>query len=227
VLKPDSPRTMPTASSPSGLVGFNLDDIARQTQTRLNDSRDEVARMLDAVKVEAVSIREKAHAEGLAAGREQARTEADASLQASLQKRMGEHAGAVRSMVEQIAAEHEQWMQQYSKSLVGLVIEVSQRVVRAALEREPEILVRWTADALAATRSARRIIVAVHPETLAELGKDLEELLRTPGLPEDSTLIPDESVSRTGVVVRQLGGEVDAGLETQLATLSRLLEETN
>jgi len=216
---------MPSQSSPSGLAGFNLDDLSRQAHQRLNDCRDEVARMLDAAKVEAEKLRTTAMAEGLAQGREQAAQEFEKNLQAAIQKRMGEHAGAVKSMMNQIATQHQTWMQNYADSIVSLVMEISERVIRTRLDREPEILVRWAADALAATRSAQRITVAVHPETLAELGKDLDELLSTPGLPEDSSLIPDETVSRTGVIVRQLGGNVDAGLETQLDTLQRLLEE--
>jgi len=218
---------MPSASSPSGLAGFNLDDLARQAHQRLNDCRDEVSRMLDAAKLEAEQIRTLANAEGLAKGRELAAQEADKKLQTAIQQRMGEHAGAVKSMIDQIASQHQTWMQQYAETLVSLVMAISERVVRAKLDREPAILVRWTAEALSATRSAQRITVAVHPETLAELGKDLDELLATPGLPENSSLIPDDTVSRTGVVVRQLGGQVDAGLETQLATLQRLLKETS
>jgi len=218
---------MPSASSPSGLAGFNLDDLARQAHQRLNDCRDEVSRMLDAAKLEAEQIRTLANAEGLAKGRELAAQEADKKLQTAIQQRMGEHAGAVKSMIDQIASQHQTWMQQYAETLVSLVMAISERVVRAKLDREPAILIRWTAEALSATRSAQRITVAVHPETLAELGKDLDELLATPGLPENSSLIPDDTVSRTGVVVRQLGGQVDAGLETQLATLQRLLKETS
>ena len=215
---------MPKASSPSGLAGFNLEDISRQAQQKLNDCRDEASRILAAAQDEANQLRAIARTEGLAAGRELARKEADQHLQNALQQRLGTHAGAVKSMVKQIASQHEQWMTGYADSLVGLVIEVSERVIRARLDREPEILVRWAADALATARSAQRLTVAVHPETLAELGADLDELLRTPGLPENSVIVPDESVARSGIVVRQLGGDVDAGLTTQLETLRRLLE---
>jgi flagellar assembly protein FliH len=169
-------------------------------------------------------LRDAARAEGLAAGREQAKKEANQQLQTALQQRLGEHAAAVKSMVQQIALQHDQWMKAYAESLVSLVIEVSERVIRARLDHEPKILVQWAADALTTARSAQRLTVAVHPETLAELGTELDELLRTPGLPENSTIVPDESVARNGVKVRQLGGEVDAGLTAQLDTLRQLLE---
>jgi flagellar assembly protein FliH len=224
-LKSDSPQLMPANSSPSGLAGFNLDDLSRQAHQRLSDCRDEVARMLEQARTDSEQLRRAAHAEGLAAGREQAVKEADQKLQAAIQLRIGEHANVVKAMVNQIAEQHNDWLRGYAETLVGLVVEVSERVIRRKLEQEPAILVRWASDGLTAARSAQRLTVAVHPETLAELGADLEQLLRTPGLPEDSTLIPDESVARTGIIIRQLGGEVDAGLTAQLATLRRLLEE--
>jgi flagellar assembly protein FliH len=216
---------MPANSSPSGLAGFNLDDLSRQAQKRLSDCRDEVAKMLEQARADAEKLRSTAHADGLAAGREQAAKEAEQKLQISIQQRMGEHANVVKAMVNQIAEQHNDWLRSYAETLVSLVVEVSERVIRKKLEQEPAILVRWASDGLTAARSAQRLTVAVHPETLAELGADLEQLLRTPGLPEDSTLVPDESVARTGIIIRQLGGEVDAGLTAQLATLRQLLEE--
>ncbi|MGV3483614.1 MAG: FliH/SctL family protein [Planctomycetaceae bacterium] len=215
---------MPSESSPSGLAGFNFEDISQQAHQRLAECRVEVARLLAAAKAEADQLRAAAKQEGLTQGRELAQREADQNLQAALQQRLGQHATAVKTMVQQIATQHDQWIKQYADTLVSLVIEISERVIRAKLDKEPEILLRWAADALTSARSAQRLTVAVHPETLAELGKDLDELLRTPGLPEDATLVPDESVARSGVIVRQLGGEVDAGLNTQLEMLCKLLE---
>jgi flagellar assembly protein FliH len=216
---------MPANLSPSGLAGFNLDDLSRQAQKRLSDCRDEVARMLDQAQQDAEKIRVTANAEGLAAGRAQAAKEAEQKLQGAIQQRMGEHANVVKAMVNQIAEQHNDWLRSYAETLVSLVVEVSERVIRKKLEQEPAILVRWANDGLTVARSAQKLTVAVHPETLAELGADLEQLLRTPGLPEESTLVPDESVARTGIIIRQLGGEVDAGLTAQLATLRQLMEE--
>ncbi len=218
---------MPRVSSPSGLAGFNFEDLTNQAQQKLNDCRAEVARMLEAAKLEAIQLRSSAHQEGLAAGRQQAANEAEQQLQASLQKRMGEHSTAVKSMVQQIADQHQAWMKQYSDSLVAIAIDVAESVIREKLKHEPEILVRWAEDAVTTSRSANRLTVAVHPETLAELGEALDQLLRTPGLPDDSVLVPDESVQRTGVVVRQLGGEVDSSLATQLETLRELLRNAS
>jgi len=81
------------------------------------------------------------------------------------------------------------------------------------------LIVRWAREALHSTRSASRLTLAVHPDTLAHLGRSLDELLAHPDLPEQSVVVPDETLSVGDIVVRQDGGEISAGLDAQLARL--------
>jgi len=74
------------------------------------------------------------------------------------------------------------------------------------------------------TRSAQRLSVAVHPETLVDLGEKLDQLLASPDLPEATQVVPDASLGRSDVVVRQTGGEIHAGLDAQLERLAELLK---
>lgn len=179
--------------------------------------------MLEQAGVEADRIKRSAHTTGLAEGRDAAAKEAQEKLARAIDQRLGEHTSAVRSAVDQIADLHQRWMDQYAERLIEIAVSIAERILRERLDREPTILARWVKEALQESRSAQRLTVAVHPETLAELGGLLDELLATPGLPEETTLLPDESVPRTGVVVRQIGGAIDAGLQTQLDQLSSQL----
>jgi flagellar assembly protein FliH len=224
VLKSHSPQAPLATTSPSGLAGFNLADLSQQARRQLEACQQEIVRMQAEAAAEIEVLRRQAHAEGLAAGRQEAAREAQNIIKAAVDARVGEHGLAVKSMVQQLAKLHEQWMQQYADSLVSLVVAVAQRVIRKQLQREPEVVLRWTHEALAAARSANRLTIAVHPETLAQLGGALDELLNQPGLPEESSILPDESVPIDGVIVRQLGGEVVITLDSQLERLQELLE---
>jgi len=224
VLKPNVTPVLPASSSPSGLAGFNFEDLSQQARRQLDASRQEADRLLETAKAEIAALRQQAYDDGLRAGRQTAETEAEDKLRRGIDARVGEHGTAMRSMVQQIASVHEQWLQSYADSFVSTVIAVSERVIRGRLDREPEVIARWAAESLAAARSANRLTVAVHPETLAELGQSLDDLLRHPGLPDETSVIPDESVPKAGVVVRQVGGEVIATLETQLERLREALE---
>lgn len=224
VLKPNVAMVMPATSSPSGLAGFNFEDLSQRAHQQLEQCQQEIARMRADAKAEIQRLRKEAQEEGLKAGRAAAAAEAETKLRKAVDSRVGEHGAAVKSMVQQIAKMHDEWLKSYADTLVSMVVAVSERVIRGKLDREPEILLRWASESLAAARSANRLTVAVHPETLGELGQSLDELLRHPGLPEDTSIVPDESVPRTGVVVRQLGGEVVATLESQLGRLKELLD---
>lgn len=225
ILKANDSPPRPSGHVVTGLAGFNLDDLSRRAKQQLDECQREIARLREAAEAEAETLRAEGHQQGLAAGRRQAAEEAEAKIRQAVDARIGEHGVAIRSMVEQIGREHQDWMQAYADALVSTVIAVSERVIRGRLDREREIIARWAEDALRASRSADRLSVAVHPETLAELGQTLDELLGQPGLPEETSIIPDESVPRDGVIVRQVGGEVVATLQSQLDSLRRLLED--
>lgn len=219
---PSGPPTAPPNGF-SGLADFNLEDLTQQARQQLEQVRQEIARQRAEAAEELQRLRDDAYQQGLQAGRAAAQAEADQRLRQAVEARVGQHGTAVQAMVQQIGEIHQQWMQQYADSLVSTAIAIADRVVRDRLQREPEIVLRWAAEALAASRSANRLTVALHPETLAALGPSLDELLCHPGLPEDTTVLADESVPRDGVVVRQLGGEVAATLDSQLDRLSELL----
>ena len=225
ILKANDSAPRPQRHVATGLAGFNLDDLSRRAKQQLDECQLEIARLREAAESEAETLRTQAHQQGLADGRRQAAEESEAKIRQAVDARIGEHGLAIRSMVEQIGKEHQDWMQGYADALVSTVIAVSERVIRGRLEREREIIARWAEDSLRASRSADRLTVAVHPETLAELGQTLDELLGQPGLPEETSIIPDESVPRDGVIVRQVGGEVVATLQSQLDSLRGLLED--
>ncbi len=224
VLKSAAAAPPLSTTSHAGLAGFNLEDLSQQAARQLQQCQEEIAKLRAEAEVEIAALRAKAHADGYAAGRDEATRDAEVRFQAAVEAGIAQHGAAMQAMVQQIAQQHEQWMQQYRDTLVSLVVAVSEKVLRGRLEREPEIILRWASEALTAARTAERLCVAVHPETLAQLGPALDELLNQPGLPEDTSIIPDESVLLDSVVVRQLGGEVTVTLQSQLQRLQELLD---
>ncbi|MEM9586023.1 MAG: FliH/SctL family protein, partial [Planctomycetota bacterium] len=126
--------------------------------------------------------------------------------------------------VRKLHAEFGRWMQQYSECLQTLAMAATEKILRRKLETEQDLLTKWVSEAVSSTRSSAALIVAVHPETIAELGEALDRVLASPDLPEQTHLEPDESVQPGDVVVRQAGGEIHAGLNAQLDRLGELLK---
>ncbi len=224
VLKSESPdEKEPAARDISGLAGFNLSDLADEGRVRIDQCRQQVQQMLQDAKQQADQLFEKAKAEGYQEGLKQAAVDADKKLHQEAEKRSKDSLKLINAAVGQLRNTHQQWMQQYAETLSSIALAASEKVIRQKLTNEPQLLVTWAEDAVRSTRSATQLTLAVHPETLAQLGQALDELLAAPDLPEKAHVEPDESLPPGEVVVRQNGGEIQAGLQAQLDRLQEIL----
>jgi flagellar assembly protein FliH len=225
VLKHDA-QTQPSSAAGgkvAGLAGFNLNDLAMEGKQRLEDCRKQVQEMIALAKQDAERLREDARRRGYEEGKLQANVDSERRIAEQAETRAREGLQRLQQAVEQLHNAHDSWMQQYAQSLSRIAIAAAQRVIMHRLDQEPGLLVRWAEEALRSTRSAQRLIVAVHPETLAELGGAFDQLLSQSDLPEQTHVEADESVDRHGVLVRQPGGEINAGLMAQLRRLEEML----
>ncbi len=208
---------------PSGLTGFNLDDFASNSRQLLERAQSEAQRLIAAAHEEASAIHKQAAQEGRATGLAEARKTVNEEIQQRVQSELQERLAVLEQTTGELAKQQSEWLEQFAESLTELSIGVAEKIVQHRLEDEREIVVRWAEQALRHARSARSLIVAVHPETLVQLGQQLETLLQAAGMPEDTRIEPDETLEPAGVVIRQPGGSIDAQLSSQLASLQRLL----
>ncbi len=184
VLKPDTPSDrIPAAHSVSGLAGFNLSDLADEGRDQLQRCRSQIRQMLEEAEAQAKSIRSEAQASGYQAGLERAAVDADRKLAEQADARAKESLRLIRSAVQQLHTMHEQWMQQYSQSLSAIALAASERILHRKLKDEPQLIALWAEEAIRSTRSSASLTLAVHPETMAQLGQSLDELLAAPDCP--------------------------------------------
>ncbi|GAA5510686.1 FliH/SctL family protein [Novipirellula caenicola] len=224
VLKSERPSDPTNAArSVTGLAGFNLDDLADAGRSRIDECRKQVAAMLEQAKKDAELIRKQAHEQGYQDGLAKAAIDSEKKIKSQAETLAADSLKIIHNAVEHLHRIHEDWMQQYADSLTSIAIAAAEKVIRRQLANDETILVRWAEEALRSTRSATRLILAVHPETLVNLGQVFDELLASPDLPEQTMVEPDETVARDAVIVRQPGGEIRAGLEEQLLRLQELL----
>jgi flagellar biosynthesis/type III secretory pathway protein FliH len=223
VLKSGSSSSCETPGRSAGLAGFNLSDLASEGRQQLEECRQQAEQMLADAQQQADRIRRDAEQQGYQDGLQRGLEEAETKIQESAEQRARTGLDLVRSAVAQLHDEHQAWMTQYAQAITEVSLAATERIVRSQLQREPQLLVQWAEDAVRSARSACQLTVAVNPETLALLGQSLDEMLAAPDLPEQSHVLPDESVGPTEVVIRQTGGEIRAGLIAQLRRLEELL----
>ncbi len=224
VLKSDSKGDKSSAAREvAGLAGFNLSDLADEGRTRLEECRRQIRAMLDEAKQQAQSLAVEAEKRGYEEGLLRAAEDADRKLKEEADRRAKTGMQVIQQAVEQLHRIHEDWMQQYAQSLNSIALAAAERIVKRRLKDEPELLVQWAGEALRSTRAANSLVLAVHPEVVAQLGQSFDTLLASSDLPEQTHVEPDESLSPDEVVVRQNGGEIEAGLRAQLQRLEELL----
>lgn len=216
-------NTTRASASTSGLVGFNLNDFAASGRQQVDAARQQAQGILDEARRQAVETEKTACEEGYAVGLKEGRRAAEKEFEQQVQAEVSKRLPAMQQTVEELAKKESEWLNQFADTLTAISVAMAEKIVRTRLETEPKIVLKWAEEALHHIRSARELVVAVHPETLVELGEDLENLLRAADLPDSSRLEPDESVERSGVVVRQEGGAVDVQLQAQLDKLTSML----
>ncbi len=244
VLKPPklasvSPRNAPTAqpsttpepalsqsleaNPTTGLAGFNLTDLAEDGRRQLDRCRELATRMIGEAKVQADAVRKQAELQGYAEGLQRASEDNDKKIKTAAEQLAKDQLALLYSAVEQLYRSHETWMNEFAQSLTSISLSAADRIVRAKLESERAILIRWAAEAIASTRAASKLTLALHPEMLVELGELLDDMVASPEFPNDTHVIPDATLSMTDIVVRQEGGDIQAGLAAQLERLSEML----
>lgn len=218
ILKSESTPSSPTFT---GVANFNLDDLASRAAGEVQDAQTAAAVILQEARDGADAIRAAAEEEGRAAGLKDADQIIDTRVKVAVDAAVHSRIGTLEAMVDQLWKNETEWLQHWRDQALELALEMTCKVTRGAIDQNPEILIRWAEEALDSVRGARRITVAVHPETLSILGQQLDIVIRRPGLPQQAHIEPDESVEPMGVVVRQEGGEIDLQLQTQLQELAR------
>ncbi|MCC9645320.1 flagellar assembly protein FliH [Rhodopirellula sp. JC740] len=223
----------------SGLADFNLSDLAEKGREELRQAREQARQLLADAEKQAAEMKQAAEARGYEDGVQKASQDIETKIAQLAEAKTKSQLQALQIASTKMHAQFDQWMQQYAEVLTETAIAATERLVRANLNELPvptslkeagyeesphqqHLLVRWASEALHSTRSAGRLVLAVHPDLLAELGQRFDELLASPDLPEESCVIPDETLPVGEVVVRQEGGEIRAGLQAQL---ERLREE--
>jgi len=165
----------------------------------------EAAAVLEAARTEADTIRAMAHAEGLATGREAAMAELVPAAAA-----LEQAAAAVRADAAAAADRLE-------AQAVDLGLALAGKIIGAAVEADPALVVEAVRGALRGLVERERITVLVNPDDLELVRGAMGGLVSSLGGIEHAEVQAERRVMRGGAVVRTPEGDVDAGVDTKLA----------
>jgi flagellar assembly protein FliH len=176
----------------------------------LHQTRDHVAE----ARAEADTIRAAAHAEGLAAGREEALAAVQpiaAMLQSALE--------GVAALRDRVAAESEE-------AAVDLAFAIAGHALQGAIDADPARVVDVVRGALRRLVERERVTVLVHPDDLDLVREAVPGLIAQLGGMEHCEVQAERRVARGGALVRTVEGEVDATLATKLERARETVRES-
>jgi flagellar assembly protein FliH len=190
----------------------------RQLEGPAAGGREDIADVLAAIKAEAEQLRAQARAAGEAEGRSAAlaavRAEAETSLSA-----LG---NAVQSVVEL----QSQLIASLEREATELAMALAEQILAGALSVEPERVLDVTRNALRHLAERRRVTVVVNPADLDLVSEAAEKLRTELGGIEHLAVQSDRRIAPGGAVARTEAGEIDAGIDTQLARAREIVAVT-
>jgi flagellar assembly protein FliH len=169
---------------------------------------DRSAIILAEARAQAEALRREAQRAGYEAGLAEGRTVADQELLPA--KSALEH--AARRLAEQLDAR----VELLERQAVELAVQLAERVVAAALDVRPDLVLDTIRGVLRAVLERDRLVLEVNPEDLALVQAGVGEIAARLGGIRELEVVAEPRVSRGGCVVRTTEGEVDASLGSQL-----------
>ena len=185
-----------------GVKVLKAEDYARMVEA--NDLLEEARRSYEKITAEAHEIYDKQRSQGYEEGLEEGRME---------------HA----ARVFEVAAESLDYFEKLEMSVVKIVSDALERVLGEL--NEDEVILRVVKSGIAIARNEHRVVVRVCPEQVGVVEKAQADLLRHFAGIRLLDVVADSRLKKGDCLVESEMGVVDAGLETQLAALNRVMEK--
>jgi flagellar assembly protein FliH len=173
---------------------------------------DRAPETLSNAHAEAELIRSAAHAEGLAAGRQDARDE------------LAPAAAALGQGAQALLQETYATADRLETHAVDFAMFLAERIVGAAIAADPALVVEAVRGALRGLVDRERVTVLVHPDDLELVSAAMADVSAALGGIEHCEVQAERRVARGGAVVRTPDGDVDARLDTKLARAREVVD---
>ena len=168
-----------------------------------------IADVLSAVRAEAEQIRAQAwaagEAEGRAAGMAAARDDAQPSV------------AAMAAALESIGQLKAEVLADLEQDAVEMALRLAEQILAGVLDVQPERVLDVGRNALRHLIDRRRVTLVVNPGDLELVSECVDQLQSELGGIEHLGVQSDRRISRGGAIARTESGDIDAGIDTQLA----------
>jgi flagellar assembly protein FliH len=136
---------------------------------------------------------------------------------------VAEMQGTLAEALESLAAFRSELRTRYERELLLLALGVAKKVVQQELAEHPEIWLTMIRSAVKQAVDRERILVRVPPDLAQYLLAEAPTLRAALEEVKELQIVDDPSLPPLGCIIESRYGEVDIGVETQLAVAERAL----
>ena len=205
---------------------YNFIDLRQRCEAYAANIREQCKSWIVEARGECDAIREKAEADGLAAGRAEGLRQAEEEIAARAAEMAAEKTAtalktaspAVRAAAETLELTRDRWRQEWELKAIQLAVEIAGRLTKAQIAANPALLLGRASEILTLAGGHQDAVLRMHPDDVAAIGEDADRLLEGTA----ARITADPSIQPGGCVLQTSAGEVDGQLSTQL---DRFVEE--
>ncbi len=133
---------------------------------------------------------------------------------------------AASELLRQIESQWQAFMDSASRQIATLALEIAGRIIRQKLETDTEAVLTMAREVLSKLTDAGKIRLVLSPEDADRLSEYKARLLAALPPGSDVEIVADQSLQRGDIVVQSEAGEIDARIQTQLASIADTLRQT-
>lgn len=181
------------------------------------DAMQEIARLKSIATEEAATLRKQAIVEGS----QQGLVEANQQMMDQLQQT----AERCNELLATATQEAKQIVLAAERQIIELVMTITRKIISDELEERPEIILGVVREALGRVRDQDHLNIHVSLDDYERILQSRNELQSIVGSEKSFTVTADTVLERGGCLIETSFGTVEAGIDTQLESIRKALQE--
>lgn len=133
--------------------------------------------------------------------------------------------GRVDSLSAALQDEREGFFDRVEPELVRLAVSIAEKILDQELELRPELVVDMVRSAMKRLRDRERLRVSVNPRDFEQVRSARDDLIGAVDGVRKLEVVEDRRVDPGGCVIESQNGTLDARIRTQVAEITRALED--
>ncbi|HSV73876.1 MAG TPA: FliH/SctL family protein [Chthonomonadales bacterium] len=200
------------------------EDLLEAAQRTLLEAERRAAAIVAEAETGADRIREEARAAGHAAGYADGHAAATEAVQAAAEAERAQYRADIEAFLGLIERERQRIWAQAEPSIVRLVLETAQKVVKDDAQVNREVALSVIRNALRRVTETDRIRIRVNVDDLATVRSTRDDLAALVDGIRHLEIVEDRRVGAGGAVVETSSGAIDARIATQFAEIETAFE---